>query len=211
MNAQIADLTKFEVAYNAFKLEYDAIPGDMKNASSYWTGATDGDGNFRITEDADRAVILTNENVKFFEHLSRAKLVPEAYTNAWTLNVGYPALKINNGKGMIAGGLIHNNAGAAGGYQLTGLEVTLARKASLYLTVARPEFSTSAYNDALGVASPKTIAAIDKKIDDGVVRTGKFQGYRAWSSTVGDCLTGVSDYLLTETRETCFAEFIIEK
>ena len=102
MNAQILDFNKFEVAYNAFKLEYDAIPGDMRNASSYWAGSTNGDGNGRITQDANGAFALNHENLKFFEHLSRAKLVPETYTNTWAINRGYPALKLNSGKGMIA-------------------------------------------------------------------------------------------------------------
>jgi prepilin-type N-terminal cleavage/methylation domain-containing protein len=57
INAQILDFNKFEVAYNAFKLEYDAIPGDMRNAGSSWAGATNGDGNGRITENSNDAVI----------------------------------------------------------------------------------------------------------------------------------------------------------
>jgi hypothetical protein len=185
----------------------------MKNASGYWAGSTNGDGNGRITEDSNDAVILTRENIKFFEHLSRAKLVPESYTNTWAINRGYPALKLNSGKGMIAAGLI-GDIGLGSYYQLSNPEVAARSVASLYLSVSQPQFNDSQYNDYLGVLSPKTIAAIDKKIDDGVARTGKFKGYRpfAFDSNLGDCLTGISgDYLLTENRESCFAEYIIAK
>jgi prepilin-type N-terminal cleavage/methylation domain-containing protein len=214
INAQILDLNKFEVAYNAFKLEYDAVPGDMRNASSYWAGSTNGDGNGRITHDADSADQISRENIKFFEHLSRAKLVPEAYTNTWAINVGYPALKINSGKGMIAAGLIRS-ACCASDLQLTSSEALLRRVASLYLEVASPAaVLSSVYNGfpSPGVASPITMAAIDKKIDDGVARTGKFQGYRVIDASSGNCLTGISgDYLITETRDSCMAEFVIAK
>ncbi len=211
MNAQIIDLNKFEVAYNAFKLEYNAIPGDMRNASSYWAGSTNGDGNGRITQDSDNAYVLTNKNLKFFEHLSRAKIVPETYTNIWEINKGYPALKLNSSRGMIAGGYIIAPSFAVN-HQLTEPEIAVRHVASLYLVVADPTHYTSIYNDWIGVASPLTIATIDKKIDDGVARTGKFQGYRTFNSAVGNCLTGVStNYLLTETRESCLAEFIIDK
>jgi hypothetical protein len=193
-------------------LEYDAIPGDMRNASSYWAGATNGDGNRRITQDADFADTLNNENIKFFEHLSRAKLVPEVYTNTWAINVGYPALKLNSGKGMIAGGLIRGSPGAED-MQLSSSEALLKRVASIYLEVSHPTaVGSSTYNGSLGAASPKTIASIDTKIDDGVARTGKFQGYMTYGSTVGFCLTAVGgDYRLTETGESCNAEFVIAK
>jgi prepilin-type N-terminal cleavage/methylation domain-containing protein len=218
MNAQIIDFNKFEVAYNAFKLEYNAVPGDMRNASSYWVGSTNGDGNGRITQHANWANDLNTENLKFFEHLSRAKLVPETYTNVFTLNVGYPALKLNSRKGMIVAGYIEGpDPNTADGYQISGAESDSRSIAALHLEVATPvvlgvPYYVSEYNDANGVASPLTISAIDKKIDDGFARTGKFQGYRAFASTTGDCLTGISgNYLLTETRDICFAKFIIAK
>jgi hypothetical protein len=113
---------------------------------------------------------------------------------------------------MIAGGYINSPSGIPSFYQLTDSEVAFRHVVSLYLAVGNPTAAYSAYNDGSGVASPLTISAIDKKIDDGVARTEKFQGYRAWGGTFGNCLTGVSgDYLLTQTREACFAEFIIAK
>jgi prepilin-type N-terminal cleavage/methylation domain-containing protein len=36
IQSQITELKKYEVAYNIFKLEYNAVPGDMSNAISYW-------------------------------------------------------------------------------------------------------------------------------------------------------------------------------
>ncbi len=87
-------------------------------------------------------VILTRENIKFFEHLSRAKLLPEFYTNTWAINRGYPALKLNSGKDMIVAGLI-GDIGLGSYYQLTNPEVASRIVASLYLSVSQPHFNDS--------------------------------------------------------------------
>lgn len=35
MRAQISELQKYQVAFNTFRLEYNAIPGDFDRASQY--------------------------------------------------------------------------------------------------------------------------------------------------------------------------------
>ena len=40
-----ADISRLDVASKAFILQYNAIAGDMKNASSYWPTAIDGNGD----------------------------------------------------------------------------------------------------------------------------------------------------------------------
>jgi prepilin-type N-terminal cleavage/methylation domain-containing protein len=208
MSAQITDLNKFESAYYAFKLQYNAVPGDMRNASSYWVGSTDGDGNGRITQIADYAYAPSYENMTFFTHLSRAKLVQETYNNVWQLGGGYPYLKLDSGKGMVAAGQM--NVGGWG-FQLSDSAATLRYTAAIYLDVSLPAAAVSGYNDVIGTASPITYVAIDRKMDDGVARTGKFRAYMAYVSTT-NCLTGTDgDYLLTVGDTTCMAEFIIAK
>jgi prepilin-type N-terminal cleavage/methylation domain-containing protein len=214
MNAQILDLNKFETAYNTFKLEYNSIPGDMRNASSYWAGSTNGDGNGRITQVADDGFLTSNENIKFFEHLSRAKLLPETYTNTMTLGVGYPSLKLNSSKGMTAGASIRpGNSGSE--HQLSNNNVMLRYVAAIFLHVSNPSgvwANQFEFNDYTGIASPLTLSTIDRKIDDGVATNGKFKAYRTWGSILGNCLTGDDgDYFLTETRENCMGVFIIDK
>lgn len=41
----ISDHQKIQTAVTAFRLEYNSLPGDITNASSYWPGATNGNGN----------------------------------------------------------------------------------------------------------------------------------------------------------------------
>jgi prepilin-type N-terminal cleavage/methylation domain-containing protein len=208
IKAQISDFNNFVVAYNTFKLTYNAIPGDMPNASTFWSGAPNGDGDKKITPSADSANAVSNENIKFFEHLSRAGLIAENYTNVWQLGIGYPALKINKSYGMIAAGYISGPPGAV--FLLSDTDVATRYTAVLELNVARPAAAGSAYNDLYGVATPTTFANIDNKIDDGIARAGKFKAYTPQS---GDptCLDGSGNYLLTSTTDACMGEFIIAK
>jgi prepilin-type N-terminal cleavage/methylation domain-containing protein len=208
ISAQAQQLTKFETAYNAFKLQYDAVSGDMYNASDYWPGATNGDGNNRITEDANNAGIVSRENVKFFEHLSRAKIIPETYTNVWTLGQGYPALKVDEGKGMIAAGQLRGGACC----QVSANEAQKQHIAVLYLNVGSPNASgASSYNDSSGVTPPSIAKSIDKKLDDGTARTGKFKAHSSEAVTNGLCLDGADgDYLVSNDNVACMAEYILE-
>jgi len=70
----ITDVNKYKVAYNTFKMEYNAIPGDMDNATSYWSGTFDGNGNGKI-DDSN-----TTEIIYVWQHLTLAKLIPGSYT-----------------------------------------------------------------------------------------------------------------------------------
>ncbi len=60
-----------------FKSVYDALPGDMKNASSYWTGAPNGNGNGNWNS---YDMPSNAENFATWYHLSKAGLIPGTYT-----------------------------------------------------------------------------------------------------------------------------------
>jgi prepilin-type N-terminal cleavage/methylation domain-containing protein len=209
ISTQVQQLTQYETAYRAFQLQYDAIPGDMVDASDYWPGATNGDGNNRITHNADYAYLINAENIKFFEHLSRAGVVSESYTNVWSLGEGYPALGLDDGKGMIAAGFVRSDNIER--LQLSGAAGYKPHIAALYLNVANPSVSDSTYNDGAGVMTSAQAKNIDKKIDDGAARTGRYQSHRAYNSTQGDCLDGVDgDYLLSNDQAACMGAYILE-
>jgi prepilin-type N-terminal cleavage/methylation domain-containing protein len=59
-SAKITDLVstikETKVAVRAFDLQYDALPGDMANASDYWPTASNGDGNRQYTS-AEAALV----------------------------------------------------------------------------------------------------------------------------------------------------------
>lgn len=211
LRSQVSDLQKYNTAFNAFVFQYNAIPGDMKNARSYWGGTvTNGNGDGRLSYDANNATNLTHENLTLFQHLSMAGLIDGKYNNTWALGVGYPKLKIHPDKGMIAAGIL-NLADSSASYQLTDPEKIMSRVAVLELNVKGDGFAGSLYNDSVGVMTPIEARNIDVKMDDGVARGGIFQSYRALGSTEGNCLTGTDgDYLSTTTGYACDAEYILK-
>ena len=205
LRSQISQLNKFEVAYHAFKLEYDAIPGDFNRASQYW-GVLGGNGNRQLVTNMDQELGVNSESFLFFYHLTLAELVQEEFNNTNLLGSGYPELEISKGKGMTAGA---RQNGWLAGYQVSN---DYNFKAGLNLQVGQPSESTRNWrNDSVGTSSPKNYYTIDKKIDDGIAMEGRFRSYRPPNSLFGNCLDGDNgDYLLSNDQPSCHAYYIIE-
>ena len=102
LRAVISDYNKYKVAYHTFKLEYNAFPGDMGNASAYWgaqcgTNTTlasvspwiDGARNDRCNGNSDGIPQwYTFEILNLFLHLSLSGLIEGNYSGD---SVGYSA------------------------------------------------------------------------------------------------------------------------
>jgi hypothetical protein len=187
-------------------LQYDAIPGDMVDASDYWPGSRNGDGNNRITTDADSGFSSGSENIIFFSHIFSANIMP--MDNLFAL--GHPVLKIDEAKGMVAGRNIRSSSGSL--HQLSEAAVQETHRAALYLNVGTPGASPGdRSNDSVGTLVASQAKTIDKKIDDGAARSGRFQAYRAWNSNQGNCLDGVDgDYLVSNDQPACMGAYILE-
>ncbi len=63
-----ADHQMISTALAAFKLEYSGLPGDIRNASSYWPGATNGNGD---------GLFAGTEIRRAFTQLGLAKIMPQ--------------------------------------------------------------------------------------------------------------------------------------
>lgn len=71
LRAVVSNVSSLQVAYNTFYLEYNKLPGDMSNASDYWTGAIDGNGNFRIDTGTDHQNVISHLNLSGIMHDSK--------------------------------------------------------------------------------------------------------------------------------------------
>lgn len=71
----ISDYNKYKIAASAFKLEFNSLPGDLRNASAYGLG---GDGN------GDGFVHNHFELGYAWQHLKSAALVSGIYTVGWS-------------------------------------------------------------------------------------------------------------------------------
>lgn len=221
VRGQISQLESFRTAYYAFKLQFNAVPGDFSRASSYWPGAINGDGNNKITHDCDNAHATSRENLNFFHHLSESGLIPNNFNGTWDLAVGYPEIKISPNNGMIACGYFRTQSSMntsralfENQHQINYETIEFDSRVMLALNVSRPEFNNSGYNDASGTATPSTYQKLDIKIDDGLARGGRFKSHSAWGHDgggVGDCLDGINgNYNLSNDQLACMALFLIE-
>jgi hypothetical protein len=70
----MSETQRFKQAYNTFKLTYGYMPGDMPNATDYWSSSADGDG--------DRYIEWSAEANRGHEQLSLAELWPGTYGTA---------------------------------------------------------------------------------------------------------------------------------
>ncbi len=181
----ISDVEQYKKSLNNFQEKYIALPGDIPNASDYWTStAGNGDGDGRIE---------SGENLGAWEHLMLANMVNGTFTGAleggaWSLGVNAPQSKIKGGGYMIT----HESTAI---YGKTGNVIEFGSELGNYLWG--------------GVLSSIEAEGIDNKIDDGDADAGlvfSLQGYNG-TSWQGGCVTGTnsvpSNYSYTNDDPDC--------
>ena len=65
VRASIADIDGLKIAINNFKLKYNCLPGDCPNATSFFSGVSNGDGNGNYLP-------WSNDSNRSFSHLTAA-------------------------------------------------------------------------------------------------------------------------------------------
>ena len=162
LRAVISDVNKYRVAINTFKLEYNALPGDMVNAQDYFgVDVSNGNGN-KLIGDVD---ISEPESFGAFEHLSKAKLIQSSFTGVGPAEIG-----VNSPKSPYS-------ADTTFYFYSGNLWNKYRRGNSLVLTGA------GGYSDYL--VNISDAHNIDKKVDDGLPYLGRVITY---SNTDGDCV-----------------------
>ncbi len=180
---QVAQLHEFRVAYNNFQLQYDAMPGDFREATSFWPsgGTANGDGNNLLEGYNGRLSVgeatFTNEFPLFFEHLSLAVLLADHYDGSSDFGVGFPRLIYDDGAGMIAG--------MSGPYEAGSCAALVVK---LYLQIGSPENMPALNNaDNGSIFTSRDAKLIDKKLDDGIALTGHYCSWNGFGAATGSC------------------------
>lgn len=168
------DLNKYSVAHNAFKLEYDAIPGDFNKASSYWGVAVqNGNGDGKV----DDSVFL--EELFYWRHLQYASLIDGSYTGAPdglgrrnVMGVNIPKSDFSSDAGFTARtGSMYN--------------VSLTTKSFLMMIASKSQSCNEWLNGILFTA--KEAYSLDAKFDDGIPSSGLYYTFKG--HTTGSCAT----------------------
>ena len=178
INKQITLFSTIQTATNTFKLKYDAFPGDMKDATTYFPNAmvANGDGDGHLTNSVYLpGVPFAGEVQQFWIHLAQAKLInlsPQGVSGIGTIGVDFPKNPASN-SGMVAVYTPTPLPAEAGYYQQPSFN-QLKPGHYLWLNMGWNVDATYPFiNNASGRrwANP-IVYALDTKLDDGKPGTG---------------------------------------
>lgn len=166
----VNDLNKYRTAVNAFRLEYNALPGDMDDAQDYWTSCVDS-GTNTCNGDGDGIIEWgggsIREDLRGWQHMSLAGIVPGNYTGEEETVGGKQRLigGVNLPKVDVDDGLIW--------YQVhcTGTCTVYDN----YKNIVDFQFgasNTGSPSCLFSIFNPKDAKAVDTKIDDGLPGVG---------------------------------------
>jgi prepilin-type N-terminal cleavage/methylation domain-containing protein len=177
LRSVITEQEGIRVAVNAFRLQYNALPGDFNNGSSYWSScgvsaaACNGDGNKQILMSATTTI---GESYIAWLHLSLAGLYSGSFVPTDTSVVGaiggnIPASKFS-GAGIT---LMYDLTGAAATAATAGDNGTAGRKSAKNVIL----FGGVTAGIANGtIFSVNQAYSVDTKVDDGNPEKGTVLG-----------------------------------
>ncbi len=207
------EANRYGAALFAFRDKYEAMPGDMKNATEYWGAADAGDGlgsdcgdvesqTLTCNGDGDGQIpVLTSngiwEKLRAWQHLADAGLISGSYSGAQTAGVSYVGPHFPPARVKPAGYEI-NSSIAIYGNSSGSIFIKIAAKSST---------DTTGLNG--GFLTPRDAQALDKKMDDGLSDSGKLVAIDA--SDLAGCVTNGSvftlgttgSYILTSEAKSC--------
>lgn len=185
-------LTKF----NTFKDKYFAIPGDMTNASSFWAGQTDGDGNGRVDWNG-------SEESRFWWHLYLAGL-----DNTTPISGNYPTPYfrppgLDNGAAIMYVGTLSTTYASLYAGSAPNNNPSLGAVGLQTAAISQSSWANGAS------VRPEDAWNVDTKIDDGLPIGGKFtavNGRRVTDqTTLENCISASAPYTysLDQTGANC--------
>lgn len=212
LRAVTGEYDKYTTAVNIFRDKYFALPGDMANATKFWSPATncpgtttqgttdgttcDGNGDGRISFSTP----TSNEAYRSWQHLANAGLVEGTYNGVTgpgngmynsLIGINVPASKLSP-----AGWSLFYRGNQTGDASLFGMEYGNA----FIFGAATPTTVTDA-----AIFSPEEMWNIDTKIDDGKPGQGRVIAFRhnACTNSGGDPTALDADYQLSVSSTEC--------
>ncbi|MES2985099.1 MAG: prepilin-type N-terminal cleavage/methylation domain-containing protein [Pseudomonadota bacterium] len=177
---------RYSTAIGTFRDKYFALPGDMSNATSFWTtnGNGDGDGTVELTTTAGAAAAATNEVSTFWIDLASAGLVEGSYTYTAATSTsvcGTMTAGTNNPKAKM--GNAGWNALYLGTVAAAGVIYFDGTYGNVFLFNAGTACGTA--TATTGVLKPEEAWNIDTKLDDGKPATGGVLSLESQGLTAG--------------------------
>lgn len=185
LNSVVADANKYKTAINTFRIKYNGLPGDLKNAESYWgtqhataatcsstasttTATCNGDGDGRISYSISYSP-RSAETFRLWQHLANAGLIPGSFTGSYGAGGAYAAVVGTNvpESQIKSGGFIVQGAEDGGWTVQTFFPSTVN-----YMTFGAAPGNGGLVNPIISNAEAYSI---DAKNDDGLPGFGEIQ------------------------------------
>ncbi len=188
----ITDAGNYTAAVVNFRNQYRGLPGDIINATNYWTSATNGNGDGMVTG---------AERFQFWYQLSQAGLIDKTVTGVqgaggsedFVAGSNIPAARVMNG--AFAGYTPNLGTSTLTTYTVPNAGTTITFGGTLGTNAGPPINMT---------LTPADAYTIDLKADDGVPGTGKWianltGNYFSWATACttdfnGDSYSGGYNY-----------------
>ena len=174
----ISDYQEMQTAIRTFEDRYNYLPGDLPNATDYFTTPQNGDGDGTI----ERITAARNERFLAWDQLAESELIQGTYSGAEIGGDADAGVVPRNG----AAGNIPPGALEFSGYYLnSNVDGTLEPYNSTignYLLMGR---ETATAPPQGGIITPAEANNIDRKIDDGNPGFGQVQGRRGQAECTG--------------------------
>lgn len=216
IRASLKQLNEYMTAVNTFNLKYDALPGDMVDATRYWgiaDGATGNDATCRNASqtgprtcngdgDGYISAIITTAYAEIFhawKHLSNEGLIGGLYTGKPGSGGAYESLPdINTPSGpMSNSAFLFWNAVADGHVDVNWFP----NRAGNIIMYGRTASGTAPTN---GLFKGSEQADIDLKLDDGLPATGLLRSFKSNSNCVTSTDPATATYVKNSSVSACF-------
>lgn len=189
----VSEFTSFKTAVTAFDLQYGALPGDIPNAYDYWgsSDCTDAMPSLAINNKGcngnndGKIEFGTGEGINAWEHLSYAKLIPGSYPGYFT-TAGQADIGVN----------VPASKWKPAGYAFTYADNVNHNRINL-----GGHWNGDWPHDT--IFTPRDASHIDRKMDDGLPRSGMIWG------TTNACIVG-SEYNVAVDDPLCYIMFSLD-
>jgi prepilin-type N-terminal cleavage/methylation domain-containing protein len=204
LSKMIRDIDVYLTVSQTFADKYGCMPGDCPNATTFWNGVTNGNGNAQINYPG--AVSTPGEAYGAWQQLAKAGLITGNYSGtSGTVTWYTPDIGVNVPSTAIPGGAIGwyylgNQSGSATYYD--GYYGNI-----LYVGILPPNMASGQF------LSPEDAYSIDLKTDDGIPATGNTR-IDQHGTTRPNCTTGANNagsasvYNLSYTGIACRMAFL---
>jgi prepilin-type N-terminal cleavage/methylation domain-containing protein len=183
----VSEFKKYQAAINMFRDKYDAWPGDMPNATSYWSNTVNGNGDNVV------AFFGGVETLRAWQQLSLAEMVEGKYTGVYDSVLPWWKPKLNLAPSAMESGVFHIRGDRA-------LEGSTATFNHLLFSA-----SISAAFAEEAILIPSDAFNIDTKMDDGIPTTGKIR-----TLDLSGCRASNTAYAVSQTKKLCALGYKLE-